>query len=151
MQRYFYYCTDKVMEAVNIGSMEMLTMKQNELSPEFILLGLLQQDDSMLMNIFKDMSLDGEDIKQKLSFDIVLALNIFHHFIKNDRLPQLASCLGRIDCREMYYQGHSDEPQMQGHITSDEMVGWVIRNSCLQYSRVIGISGDRKIYKLWRD
>ena len=66
MQRYFYYCTDKVMEAVNIGSMEMLTMKQDELSPEFILLGLLQQDDSMLMNIFKDMDLDAEDTKQKL-------------------------------------------------------------------------------------
>jgi len=66
MQRYFYYCTDKVMEAVNIGSMEMLTLKQNELSPEFILLGLLEQEDSMLFDIFKDMGLEPKEIKGML-------------------------------------------------------------------------------------
>ncbi|HUU49415.1 MAG TPA: AAA family ATPase [Nitrospinota bacterium] len=66
MQRYFYYCTDKLMEAVNIGSMEMLTLKQNELSPEFILLGLLEQEDSMLFDIFKDMGLEPKEIKGML-------------------------------------------------------------------------------------
>ena len=63
MQRYFYYCTDKVMEAVNLGTMEMLTLKQNELSPEFILLGLLEQEDSMLFDIFKDLGLEPKEFK----------------------------------------------------------------------------------------
>ena len=54
------------MEAVNIGSMEMLTLKQNELSPEFILLGLLEQEDSMLFDIFKDMGLEPKEIKGML-------------------------------------------------------------------------------------
>ena len=66
MQRYFYYCTDKVMEAVNIGSMEMLTLKQNELSPEFILLGLIQQEDSILIDIFEDMGMDAKEISKRL-------------------------------------------------------------------------------------
>ena len=66
MQRYFYYCTDKVMEAVNIGTMEMFALKQIELSPEFILMGLLQQEDSMLSDIFEDMGEDSKDIQGKI-------------------------------------------------------------------------------------
>ena len=51
----FRHCTERVIEAVNIGSMELVNLRQNELYPEFILLGLLEQDDSEILRLFKEL------------------------------------------------------------------------------------------------
>ncbi len=47
LQQYVRYFTDKVIEALNIGSMEMVNMGQMLLTPEFILVGLLGQEESI--------------------------------------------------------------------------------------------------------
>ncbi len=62
----FRHCTERVIEAVNIGSMELVNLRQNELYPEFILLGLLEQDDSEILRLFKELQLDPTQTKKSI-------------------------------------------------------------------------------------
>lgn len=66
MSKYFRYCTIKVMEAIHLGAMEMINFHQNELSPDFVLVGLLEQDDSIAMKTIKEMGLSAEEIKEQI-------------------------------------------------------------------------------------
>ena len=49
-------------------------------------------------------------------YDVVLALNIFHHFLKTEeKYEMLKALLGRLDANEMFLQTHNpEEPQMEG-------------------------------------
>ena len=66
LQKYIRYCTKKVIEAINIGSMELVNMRRNLFTPDFILLGLLVQDDSSIMAIVEQLKLDTEKVKKHL-------------------------------------------------------------------------------------
>ena len=66
LQKHIRYCTKKVLEAINIGTMELVNMKHNIFTPEFILLGLLFQDDSSITTIINQLKLDTEGIKKRL-------------------------------------------------------------------------------------
>jgi len=91
----------------------------------------------------------------KLSFDIVLALNIFHHFLKTKKsYEELIVLLKRIETKEMFFQAHKfDEPQMRGaykNFQSDEFADFVLKHTNLTYKKLIGETEDkRKIYKLY--
>ena len=47
-QKYLRICTEKVIQAINIGTMELANMRQNVFTPDFILLGLLEQEETMV-------------------------------------------------------------------------------------------------------
>lgn len=66
LQKYVRYCTKKVLEAVNIGTMELVNIKRNVFTSEFILLGLVVQDDSSVLAIIEQLRLDPDDIKKRL-------------------------------------------------------------------------------------
>ncbi|MGR3220339.1 MAG: ATP-dependent Clp protease ATP-binding subunit [Candidatus Anammoxibacter sp.] len=66
LQKYVRYCTKKVLDAVNIGTMELVNMKRNVFTVEFILLGLIVQDDSSVMAVIEELKLDTEKIRKKL-------------------------------------------------------------------------------------
>ena len=51
LQQYVRQFTDKVVEALNIGSMEMVNMGYSLLTPDFILVGLLEQEESMVAEL----------------------------------------------------------------------------------------------------
>ena len=53
LQQYRRHLTDKVIEALNVGSIEMVNLHQNTLTPDFILIGLLEQDNSMLVKLLE--------------------------------------------------------------------------------------------------
>jgi len=53
LQKYIRQLTNKVIEALNIGSMEMINLHQEHLTPDFILIGLLEQDDSMTVQLLE--------------------------------------------------------------------------------------------------
>ena len=81
LQKYVRYCTKKVLDAVNIGTMELVNMKRNVFTPEFILLGLLVQDDSTIISIIEEMRMDGAEIKKKLIDGIYSSLdNLVAHY-----------------------------------------------------------------------
>ena len=68
----FRHCTERVIEAVNIGSMELVNLRQNELTPEFILLGLLEQDDSETLRLIGELGHPAQQTKKSI-VDLVLA------------------------------------------------------------------------------
>jgi len=76
LQKYIRYCTKKVLEAINIGTMELINMKRNVFSSEFILLGLLVQDDSSVLAIIDQLKMDTEGIKQRLIDGIFASIDI---------------------------------------------------------------------------
>ncbi len=94
------------------------------------------------------------DITKK-KYDIVLALAIFHHFIKEEETyHQLIHFLKNIHIGEMYFEPHEpNEPQMQNafrNFNGLEFIEFIIKNTCLQYYKQIGLSEDgRKLYKIW--
>ena len=68
----FRHCTERVTEAVNIGSMELVDLRQSELTPEFILLGLLEQDNSETMRLIGDLGHPADQTKQSI-VNLILA------------------------------------------------------------------------------
>jgi cyclopropane fatty-acyl-phospholipid synthase-like methyltransferase len=88
-----------------------------------------------------------------LKFDIVLALNIFHHFLKKKaRYDQFLPFLGRLDCKSMIFQAHRpDEPQMRDsykNMEPAEFAQFIGRHAGLPVCEHIGNYGRREIFRL---
>ncbi len=74
LQKYIRYCTKKVLDAVNIGTMELVNMGHTVFTTEFVLLGLLVQNDSSIIAIMEQLKLDTEGLKNRLTDDIFASL-----------------------------------------------------------------------------
>lgn len=91
-----------------------------------------------------------------MKFDIVLALNIFHHFIKKQETHEkLRSWLRALDADVMIFEPHlASEPQMAGAYANYDAQGFVqfiLDNSCLNRSELIHTCQDgRSVYRLSR-
>jgi len=91
-----------------------------------------------------------------LKYDIVLALAIFHHFLKEQHtFEKLKVFLRSLEMNEMYFEPHRyDEPEMKGafvNLSTEEFVDFVLRNSCLNHYKLIGKCEDEKlIFKFWK-
>jgi SAM-dependent methyltransferase len=88
---------------------------------------------------------------EKLDYDLVFALNIFHHFMKSrETFEQLDDFLGRLKCRMMIYQAHNPrERQMAGawrNMSPDEAVQYLSQK--LSLPRITEIGSLRKTRKL---
>jgi ATP-dependent Clp protease ATP-binding subunit ClpC len=66
LQQHIRNFTDKVIEALNVGSMEMINLHQDSLTPDFVLLGLLSQEDSMIVEILETAYPHDPDISQRI-------------------------------------------------------------------------------------
>ena len=93
---------------------------------------------------------------KKLNYEVVIALNIFHHFIKTkEKHNALKRWLKTLSVEMMFFEPHkSDEPQMVGsyiNYNEDEFVSFILQNSMLNKAEFIYLANDnRKIYKLSR-
>lgn len=89
-------------------------------------------------------------------FSVVLALNIFHHFLKREEtFLKLRQWLGTLDAETMIFEPHvASEAQMAGAYTNfgpDEFVKFILDNSTLRHAEPIHRCSDgRVVYKLWR-
>lgn len=94
--------------------------------------------------------------REKIIFDVVLALNVFHHFLKKKgTYEELISLLKRLEAKELYLQTHKpEEKQMEGayvNLSPDDFVEFIIKNSSLEEYKFIGKTTDgRPLYKLYR-
>lgn len=93
-------------------------------------------------------------IERPLKYDVILALNIFHHFIKTEKIHQnLSSILGEIQCKVMFFQSHDvREGQMQNsfrNYTPTEFCEFIIE-SCPSLSRFKKIADfkNRPMFKI---
>ncbi len=91
---------------------------------------------------------------QDLNFDVVLALNIFHHFLKTkENYINLINLLKRIKTNEFFFGAHLPK-QLQKinayrNYNPDEFVDIIINNSCLNKSKLLGKTSDgRSLFKL---
>jgi len=94
------------------------------------------------------------DYRDKTDFDVVLALNVFHHFIKEEETYyQLIDLLKRLDMKVMFFQTElPDSSQMLGayrNFDSEDFVSFVLENSKLNEATYIGATTDgRPMYRL---
>ena len=79
LKQYIRYFTDKVIEALNIGSVEMVNMHQNLLTPDFILIGMLEQEASMTIKLIETSYPENKN----LSNQILEKLYRKHYFHEN--------------------------------------------------------------------
>lgn len=75
LQKYIRYCTKKLLDAINIGTMELVNMGHTVFTTEFVLLGLLVQNDSSIITILEQLKLDTEGLKKRLMDDIFASLD----------------------------------------------------------------------------
>ena len=66
LQQHIRNFTDKVIEALNVGSMEMINLHQDTLTPDFVLLGLLALEDSIIVEILESAYPHDLELAQKL-------------------------------------------------------------------------------------
>ncbi len=94
------------------------------------------------------------DIDGPMIYDVVLALNIFHHFIKTkDMAQKLESFLSRLSCGCMFFQAHNpDEGQMKNsymNLSPDDFCQYLIEKSpSLSNYRLIAEFGKRPMFIL---
>jgi|AntAceMinimDraft_18_1070375.scaffolds.fasta_scaffold16362_2 hypothetical protein len=90
-----------------------------------------------------------------LNFDIILALNIFHHFLKRESdYKKLIQLLKRIKSRELFLETHNPhEKQMEGaykNYSPEEFIEFILKNSCFEKSQLISsLENGRRLYKLF--
>jgi hypothetical protein len=88
-------------------------------------------------------------------FDVILALSVFHHFIKNEvTYKKLILFLKNLKAKEMFFEPHNpEEPQMKGsykNFVDTEFAEFVVENSSFNNFKIIGYSEmGRPIYKIY--
>jgi hypothetical protein len=94
------------------------------------------------------------DYEEVLNFDIIIALNIFHHFLKEKKsYYKLITLLRKLKAKEMYFQ--TDKPEKiktkgrYKNYSSEEFVNFIIKNSNFAKADCIGEVRGNKIYKLY--
>jgi 2-polyprenyl-3-methyl-5-hydroxy-6-metoxy-1,4-benzoquinol methylase len=93
--------------------------------------------------------------KQKIVFDVVLALSIFHHFLdRKDTYLSLVDFIKRLEVKELIFEPYLPA-EFQGRktyqsYTPEQFVNFIIENSnCLKQVELIGKSDKgRPIYKI---
>ncbi len=89
-------------------------------------------------------------------FDVVLALSIFHHFLKTRREYMLLErLLDELHCDEMFFEPHANgEPQMAGvyaNMSAEAFARHIADRTGLAIAGVLGGAGSpRRIYHLVR-
>jgi hypothetical protein len=92
------------------------------------------------------------DVKRK-SYDIVLALSIFQHFLKTKELyDRLTKLLGELDMKAMFFEPHVPGEGHKGAYVDydeDDFASYIVSHSCLSKYKLLGRSErGRNIYLL---
>ncbi len=88
-------------------------------------------------------------------FDVVLALNIFHHFLKTKQAyAKFLELLNNIKTKELFFESHlQEEPQMRGaykNYSPEEFVRLILDNTTLSKAEFLSKAKDgRSLYKLY--
>jgi len=97
---------------------------------------------------------DYPDIEK---MDLILALNIFHHFCKTEELHEkFIKLLNRMNADIMLFQAHRHDPpgQMKGafrNYNETEFVEFISKHAGLNRWTKLGMAADKRpIYKLWK-
>ena len=90
----------------------------------------------------------------EITFDVVLALNIFHNFLmRKDTYYNLIKFLKRLRVKELIFGAHNPKvfrnKNVYRNYTPDQFVNFILENSCLNKAKFIGkTKTGRSLYKL---
>lgn len=91
------------------------------------------------------------------SFDVIAALNIFHHFLKTEsRHKKFVKLLGRIRADLMFFEAHQHDPpgQMRGafrNYAPDDFARFIVEHTGMSGFEELGKAADgRTLFKIWR-
>lgn len=93
----------------------------------------------------------GDDF---IVYDVVLALSVFHHFLKSEEAYfNLTKVLKRIKAKEFFFEPHLarelESKPFYKNYTPEQFVEFIIKNSWFKKSELLGQSPEgRPIYKL---
>jgi ATP-dependent Clp protease ATP-binding subunit ClpC len=105
MQKYLGLCTEKVMEAFNYATSELMNRQQNVVTPELILLGLLEQENSVVVRVLQEAEPTRADtIKQDLRDRIYAAQEQAPKVSRNAPPNQLLASGEVAEVLEIAYQ-----------------------------------------------
>lgn len=88
---------------------------------------------------------------QETTFDVVLALNIFHHFVRTPQeADQLAAFLRRLRCRAIFFEPDSNEGiDAYHHFSDEEFIAFVQAHTGLRQAHFLGGAREgRNVYLL---
>jgi len=91
----------------------------------------------------------------EIYFDVVLALNVFHHALKTkENYERLVSLLRNLQMGELFFEtADEDDPQMIGahkNYSQSEFVDFIMRVSMLKHAEIIGTASDgRTLYRFF--
>ena len=114
----------------------------------------LRRAENRRFKVISQSILEWKDLKRQ-EFDTVLALNIFHHFLKRKTLyDKFVKMLKDLHAKEIFFEPHLfNDPQMKGaykNFGEKEFADFVLENSRLNAAKVIGRALDgRPLYKLY--
>ena len=98
--------------------------------------------------------IESEEVRYT-SFNVILALNIFHHFLKTkEAYYKFIDLLGNLQMNELFFEPHDpNEVQMEGaykNYSPHDFIAFMIQNSKLENAYFIGVTNDqRPLYKLY--
>ena len=88
---------------------------------------------------------------QRFEFDVVLALNVFHHIVADmNDYERLVQFLRRMRCRVMYFEPHKNtQKSAYKKFSDEEFLDFVLKNSCLKQFQLLGPAKEgRNVYLL---
>lgn len=113
----------------------------------------LRRAENKKFKVIAESVLESRDIRNT-HFNVVLALNIFHDFLKTkESYDRFVHLLENLHTEELFFESHlPDEPQMQGaykNYAPAEFAEFLLRNSSLSQAQCIGVAEEgRPLYKL---
>ena len=106
--------------------------------------GVLKQYREVMGKHFKILNCNMFDLVDP-DFDIVLALNVFHHLVKTQvGYESLCKFLGNLKCRAMYFEPGDSGSQAYRCFTESEFVDFVLQHSSLRTWKRLG---DTKVHR----
>jgi 2-polyprenyl-3-methyl-5-hydroxy-6-metoxy-1,4-benzoquinol methylase len=87
---------------------------------------------------------------ERFDFDIVLALNIFHHLVKAEQdYEHLVEFLSKLRCQAMYFEPQATSDDAYRHFNDEEFVAFVLEHTNLNHARLLGRAREgRDVYLL---
>jgi hypothetical protein len=122
--------------------------------PTAYFLKRLARAENRSFKVITESVFDAQELRSTY-FDVVLALNIFHHFIKTrSGYEKLITLLNNLHMGELYFEPHSmGETQMYGahhNYSPEEFVDFIMIHSRLKNADFIGVMDDgRPMYKIY--
>ena len=119
----------------------------------FYLLKKLKKVENKRFRIISESILEYNKNKE-LVFDVVLALNVFHNYLKTkDTYSNLINFLKRLKVKELIFGTHNlkefKKNEVYRNYNPDQFVNFILENSCLNKAKYIGkTKTGRALYKL---